>query len=138
MYFKGLNLACKPPLAAPTILASFVIPDAILRSDKSASMAEAPCTVSGTPSRNEDTNRGRAVWTMVATRRSRLLNTVISGNVQRNRMVVDIHLIAYSIALSGAGHIPSRVETPCTDADCQYCGSSTCTGTCSSTGGGFV
>ena len=57
---------------------------------------------------------------MAATRRFRPL---VSGNVQSNRMVVDIDLIANNSALSRAGHILIRVETSCTD---QYCGSSTC------------
>ena len=138
MYVQGLIIACQSPPAAPTILASFEIPNPTLTPDKSASMAETPCTISGTSWRNQNANRGRAVWTMIATRRFGPLDTVISDNKQRNQTVVDIDLVAYSRALSRAGHILIRVETSCADGNCQYCGSSTCTGTCSSTGGGFV
>ena len=142
---REFRLACEPFPAAPTILTSFAnlyAPlatfNAIHKTEKSALMAEAPCTVASTPCPNEHTTEGQAVWTKVATRRFGPLETVALGHEQKNQVVDDTAPIACSSALTRAGHIVMDVETPCTNGVCPYCGSSTCKGNCGSTGGGFV
>ena len=52
--------------------------------NKSTSMAEAPCTVASTPFPIEHTDRGQAVWTTVAARRLGPIYDVILGYEQKN------------------------------------------------------
>ena len=140
-HVKRFRLTCKPFPAGLTILISFqkshahlATFNAILMTDKSSSMAEAPCTVASTRCQINHTDRGQALWT-TATRRLGPIYNMILGYEERYQVVDGTSHIACS---SVAGHVVKDVETPCTYGVCPYCRSSTCKGNCGSSGGGFV